>query len=378
MKYIFLSLSCLFMFFETNAQVDLGYQTPHGDILELADAERPPSLRLNTDGDQGFMLYRNSYKTIAELSETELRLAGLRINPTTNISSRQTYYYKITLFDVGSGEESAVKGLPENPKLANFRFSNDDSKLAFTHTTKKGVELWVLDMKTNAAKRIVEDRINANMGSPFAWFKDDQSILVKLLPSKRPNLIDKSKAIPNGPTVSENAGSKAQNRTYQDLLKNPNDEKNFETLAQSELWKVNLKGEKSLWKKNAMHRGISFSPDGNFILLTTIHRPFSYIVTYSRFPSQTTVFDTDGNNIKTILETPLIEELPKGFMAVRKGPRSISWRADKGAVLYWVEALDGGDPAKEVAHRDAVYQLEAPFLKGQKKLVTKTLYFVYR
>ena len=38
------------------------------------------------------LLYRNQYKSISELSETELRLAGLRINPVTNIGSRTIFH----------------------------------------------------------------------------------------------------------------------------------------------------------------------------------------------------------------------------------------------------------------------------------------------
>ena len=48
-------------------------------------------------------------------------------------------------------------------------------------------------------------------------------------------------------------------------------------------------------------------------------------------------------------------------MAVREGKRSMSWRADKPASLFFVEALDGGDPAKTVTHRDALYTWDATF-----------------
>jgi len=104
-----------------------------------------------------------------------------------------------------------------------------------------------------------------------------------------------------------------------------------------------------------------------------VHEPFSYLVPYSRFPSTTMIYDRNGNEIKTLLEVPLIEDLPQGFMAVRTGMRSVRWRADKPATLYWAEALDGGDPEKEVEYRDAVYQQAAPFT-AEKSLLLKTKY----
>ena len=37
--------------------------------------------------DHMLLSYRNTFKTLAELNQSEVRLGGLRINPVTNISS---------------------------------------------------------------------------------------------------------------------------------------------------------------------------------------------------------------------------------------------------------------------------------------------------
>ena len=87
------------------------------------------------------------------------------------------------------------------------------------------------------------------MGRPYSWFKDSQSLLVKFLPGNKQALIDKETAIPEGPTVSVNDGKKAQNRTYQDLLKDKNDEFNFEQLVRSEIYKVSISGKIEKWKR---------------------------------------------------------------------------------------------------------------------------------
>ena len=73
--------------------------------------------------------------------------------------------------------------------------------------------------------------------------------------------------------------------------------------------------------------------------------------------------------VTNVLETPLIEELPKGFMATTKGKRSFSWRSDKAATLTYAEALDGGDPANIVEYRDEVFEIEAPFSGEGKSLI---------
>ncbi|MFO7828409.1 MAG: S9 family peptidase, partial [Bacteroidales bacterium] len=362
----------VFIFLGAKAQLDIEYQTPPAEILELADVDLPPSVFMNDQGSYAVLMYRNQYKSIEELSEKELRLGGLRINPVTNISSRARYYSKIEILDVENDKTLAIDELPEKAKLTNFSWSPDQSFMAFTNTTSKGVELWIVDIKRAEAKKLTSDNLNANLGRPFEWFQDGKSLLIKTLPEDRKPLIDETEAIPTGPTVSVNDGQKAQNRTYQDLLKNNNDEFNFEQLALSTIEQVDLNGKIKPWKETAMYRGLNFSPDGKYILVTTIERPFSYIVPYYRFPSKTIIYDQSGKEIKQILDVPLIEELPKGFMAERTGMRNLSWRLDKPATLYWAEALDEGDPEVDAEYRDEIFELDAPF-NGEKRTLLKTI-----
>lgn len=365
-----LKLSLLFLLVGLSgfSQEELTYQKPSKEILELADYERAPSVTMDTKKEYMLLSYRNTYKTLDELNQEELRLGGLRINPITNISSTVTYINNIKVRKIKDKNEIQVTGLPQNPKISNIAWSPDEKKIAFSHTTATGVELWVLDIASAKATRLTDATVNANMGGPFSWYRDNQSLLVKMLPKNRPALIDSKKDLPKGPTVSTSDGSKSQNRTYQDLLKNKSDETNFETLVTSELYKVDLNGKASLFKKADLYAGEGFSPDGNYILITTIQKPFSYIVPLSRFPMKSIVYDQTGKEIKVVNEVPLSEIMPKGFMATRKGKRSMSWRSDAPATLYFVEALDGGDPANKVDFRDEVFLWEAPFTSNPTSL----------
>lgn len=351
------------------AQENVTYQKPSAEIMALADYERAPSV--NMDSKKVYMLlsYRNTYKTIDDLNQEEMRLGGLRINPVTNISSTVTYINNLKLRKVADKVEQQVTGLPENARIANVSWSPNETKIAFTHTTNSGVELWVIDVATASAKKITSDNLNANLGSPFNWVKDNETLLVKVLPKNRPALIDSKKDLPKGPTVSVSDGSKSQNRTFQDLLKNKTDEANFETLVTSELYKVTLSGSMQLYKSADIYAGESFSPDGNYLMLTTIQKPFSYIVPLSRFPQKTVVYEASGKEVKLVNEVPLTEVMPKGFSSVRKGKRSMSWRADKPASLSYVVALDEGDQAVKTDYRDEVFSWDAPFSSNPTSLI---------
>src|SRR5690554_5300250 len=120
-----------------------------------------------------------------------------------------------------------------------------------------------------------------------------------------------------------------------------------------------------------MYKSLRFSPDGDYLLVSTIKKPFSYLVPYQRFPTTEAVYTADGQEVTIVNEIPLTEVLPQGFMATRDGKRNLSWRSDKPATLYWVEALDQGDPEIDVPYRDAIYELSAPF-NGNKNLLVKT------
>lgn len=369
-KLIFCFLATSLIFTAT-AQENLTYQKPPQEILELVDVPLAPATIIDSKGEMMVFLYRDQYKSIAELSETEMRLGGLRINPVTNINSRATFYNNVQVKAVNSKEPMQVKGLPENPKLTNFSWSPDETKIAMTHTTDTGVELWVLEISTGQARKLTDGNLNANMRDVINWFKDNSAVLVKMIPESRKELINTATAIPEGPTVSVSDGSKAQNRTYQDLLQNPNDEYNFEQLAKASLIEVSMNGTKKDWKDARMYSSISFSPDGNYVLVTSIKKPFSYLVPYYRFPSESIIYDKEGKEISKVNDVPLIEDLPQGFMAEREGRRDLSWRDDAPATLVYAKVLDGGDPENEVAFRDEVFLLNAPF-KEEGKSILKT------
>jgi len=356
-----LSILLLLTFFVINAQENITYQKPSAEILALADYERAPSVSMDTKKEYMLLSYRNTYKTLDDLNQEEMRLGGLRINPITNISSTVTYINNVKIRKISDTDEKQVTGLPSNARLTNISWSPDETKIAFTNTTNTGVELWYIDVASASAKKITTDNLNANLGSPYNWMKDNQTLLVKVLPKNRQALINEKKELPKGPTVSVSDGSKSQNRTYQDLLKNKNDEANFDALVTSELYKITLSGTLELFKSAAIYAGESFSPDGNYVMLTTIQKPYSYIVPMSRFPQKSIVYDVSGKEIKVVNEVPLTEIMPKGFSSVRKGKRSMSWRADKPASLVYVEALDEGDQAKKVDYRDEIFQWNAPF-----------------
>ncbi len=368
MKCKFL-LPLLLLFTTLQAQENVTFQKPSKEILELADYSRPPSPVISADKKWVLFMYRPTYKSLVDLGQAETRLAGLRINSKTGMGSNEVYYNKLEVQSIDDGKKFEVPGMPVDPLISNVMFSPDSKKVSFTLTSETGAALYVLDIEKQTVDKLTDYNLNAVLDMPYRWNRTSDRLLIntRVIPQVNSSTMDE--ILPTGPVVSTSDGQVSQLRTYQDLLKNPEDEKIFQELATSDLYWVDLTGKQQLFKEKDMHYDASISPDGNYIMVTVIKKPFSYVVPLYNFPQETNVYDVNGKLIKKINEVPLIEVMPKGFSSVRTGKRSFSWRSDKPATLTFVEALDGGDGNKAAEWRDEVFNWEAPFNTEPKSLI---------
>ena len=102
------------------------------------------------------------------------------------------------------------------------------------------------------------------------------------------------------------------------------------------------------------------SPDGKYLLVEYLVEPWSHEVAWWRFASEIEVWSPEGKMVAKVASLPLANEVP--IHGVPLGPRSVGWRPTADHTLFWVEALDGGDPVAEVPHRDRLMRLQAPFI----------------
>lgn len=362
-----LIIALLYNISQVSGQEAVKYMLPPEAIVKIVDAPQTPAVSMSPDGSGILLIERPGMITISELSSEELRLAGLRIDPGISGPSRQTYNKGFSLMNIDGTNIRSISGLPVNPQLGFPNWSNDGKKFSFTNTREDGIELWVCDIVTLSAKKI-SDGVNMVFGGSVSWLSDNKSLLFMATDPTRGRMPVRSK-VPAGPVVQENLGKKGQAATYQDLLKDPVDEALFEYFSKSQLmvWDGNTVSKIG---KPGMMVSVNPSPDGQYLLVSSIKRPFSYIVPFSSFPSVTQVWTISGEVIKTLLEEPLIENIPRGYDVVLPGPRGYSWRADKPASLYWVEALDEGDYTNEMKYHDQVFTLSAPFTGQPVKLIS--------
>jgi dipeptidyl aminopeptidase/acylaminoacyl peptidase len=344
--------------YKTSGQEPLKYMLPPDEIVKIVDAPLTPSVSVSPDRKSIILIERSAIITMEELSAEELKLAGLRINPAISGPSRVTYNKGFRLMNIDGTNIRNISGLPENPSMGFPVWSDDGKKFLFTNVRPSTIELWCCDVATLKATKI-DLGVNLVFDNAVNWLPDNKSFLYYVTDPGRGKKPERS-LVPTGPVVQENLGKKGQVATYQDMLKDPVDEMLFEYYAKSQL--MLWDGIKSVKLGNpGMIIDYSPSPDGNYLMITLINRPFSYVVPYNSFPSSTQIWDIKGNHIKTLLTEPLIENSPRDYDAVLPGPRSYNWRSDKPSTVYWVEALDGGDYKNEMQYHDQVYMLDSPF-----------------
>lgn len=363
------------------------YQKPSKAVLDVLNAPVTPTLQLNTTHTWAIQAQAVRYPPLAELAQPMLRIAGIRINPKTNGLHNTVFDSSFVLRKIPEGGTVKVD-LPPSPRLTGARWSPDGKQFVFTNTTAAGVDLWVGDT-TGKTHKIEGVRVNAVMGGGrgggggggrgglgfgagggnVQWMPDGKSLLVYTVRADRgpaPAL----PLVPPGPHVQESLGGGAPAPTLEDMLSNPHDEDLFVYYATSQLAAVDLaSGKVTAIGKPAIIESALISPNGRDFLVTTIHKPFSYLYSYNSFPREIEVWDAAGRMVHKVASVPLANKVP--LNGVMTGPRSVQWRVSEPATLIWVEALDGGDLRNKAEYRDKIVTLKAPFT-GEPREVFKT------
>jgi dipeptidyl aminopeptidase/acylaminoacyl peptidase len=350
------------------------YKMPPKVLADIVDALPTPGAIPSPDGKWLLLYQLPPLLTIADLSQPELKLAGVRFNPETHDQTRSLYSTSLTLVPIAGGPVRVVTGIPASPRMHNLLWSPDASRIAFSLSTPAGVELWVAEAASASAHRVGALYLNQSMRRPFDWMPDSRALIAGAVPTSRPAPPSTSR-MPDGPAIQESHGRKAANRTYEDMLRDESDAALFEYHMQAVLLRVPLEGEPSQIAPSSMLLRATPSPDGRFVLVESAHRPFAYTVPVDRFPRRIEVWTTSGEVVRQIADLPLADQVPVDFDAVRTGPRDAEWRADKPATVFWAEALDGGNPKTDAPMRDRLLTLGEPFTGEAATLMSVPLRF---
>jgi len=335
------------------------YKQPPSEIIELVDAPVPPLTQIDPQGKRLMQVDIEPNPPLSLLARPFHSLAGLRVDLERRARQRTKRNLSLSFVDLESGKTARV-ALPAERDFTVPVWSPDGTRVAFGVDTPQGVELWIADARDGKAARIAGAQLNDLLGEPIQWHAGSAALLVRLIPENLGPL-PQQPPVPEAPVVVESSGKRTRMFTYQDLLENEFDADLFEHVATSQLAVVDVAtGALTRVGEPGLVLECKSSPDGKFLLVTRLRRPFSYRVPYFYFAREIQVQNLTGAVVRTLASLPVSDEVP--VQGVVKGPRDVEWQPLHPAKLLWVEALDEGDPQRKVPQRESVLTLAAPFV----------------
>ena len=341
-----------------------GWQSPSEELLQVLHAPQLPWTWIAPTGDYMLLADPMLYPPLVELAAPMHKLAGMRVNPAINGRHGRHGGISPRLVRVKDGVTTSLN-LPEGAEVDDMVWNVDGKRFALIVIHTDHIGLWVGSVE-GEVKKIENFALNPLMGTAVSWLPDQKRLLVRRIP--RRGQAPEPPAIPSGPEIVEGVGAAARS-TYEarNLLETAHDDALFEYYTTSELVIIDPTTEEvEIIGKSAPYHTAEFSPDGEYILIERLVKPWSHEVGWWRFSSEIEVWNDKGELVANIASLPLANEVP--IQGVPMGPRSVSWRSTAPHTLFWVEALDGGNPVTKVPHRDRLMRLDAPFTAEPKEV----------
>ena len=269
------------------------YRKPPQPVLDLLNAPPTPTLSISPARTYAMQGQPVRYPPIAELSQPMLRLAGQRINPKTNGLHNTTFNSSLTLRKIPEGTEIKVDASAE-PEAERRPLESRRPHFAFTNTTNSRLELWVGDTggarwrRARTESRACAEADAAELGrSGGAMDARRQGLLVNLVKPNRgpaPRGTRRSRrAARAGEPGRRGARSHARRHAAESRMtrtcSNTTPPRNWPS------W-TSPPARRRRSARPAIVDSARFSPDGKNLLVTTIHKPFSYLHQYRDFPQR--------------------------------------------------------------------------------------------
>ena len=138
-------------------------------------------------------------------------------------------------------------------------------------------------------------------------------------------------AVPQGPRVKlAEESDKNRLRTYQSLMATPHDQAMLEWHATGQVALIDIKTRavKTVGQPT-MVREIQPSPDGKYLRVTRMVKPFAYVVPVSSFGSVQEIWDTDGKVLAKLQEDPLNSASTRRVQSAALALPAVSRRASE-------------------------------------------------
>ena len=373
-----------------------GFVRPPEEIVKAVLAPRHQNVSLsNQSPNKKYFVKAQSegLPSMASFAKKFHRLGGLQVDPAANrersFTTRGNEGFDIIEWETGRSIKVQV---PQCASVGTPVWSPDGSQLAFFAHFPTATHIFVADATTGRSRQVTRTPVLATLVRSFEWTADGTGIVTVLLPLNR-GAAPVEPAVPPTPKVRLTTGEENQTRTYASLLETPHDKALVEyyTTGQLALVNVRSRAERRIGQP-AMIQSVDPSPDARYFRVTTMQKPFSYIVPVSSFGNVEEVWDETGKVMVELSKRPLREGTQPDSAeraAQESARRSVAWRPDGQGLSYLQQeprragATDDDSAATPAAapaqgqrgqaqnsrRKDRVMQWLPPFDSGSAKVI---------
>ena len=336
------------------------YRAAPAAVRAALEAPLPARNLISPDQQWLALAEPRRFTPLDELARPQLRLAGARFEAGNRSGSPGFVLQSLRirrLMDAKAPERHIE--LPAGGAWHSFTWAPDGQRFVLHRRTAQASELWWGSPQSTLLQRVEGLQLN-HVLSEFdqAWWSA-QELIVLATAGTAPA----PKAPLSGPQVQEHQGRASPERSLPDLLRSEHDEQLLAHYARSQLVRVDLRsgGWRRLGEPGLFH-SVTVAGHGQALLTERLTRPFSRALAWDDFAQIVELRSPQGKVLREVAKLPARQGV--AIDGVLPGPRVFYASPGPDAAIYWVEALDGGNPQARVAYRDRVMRLDPPY-KGE-------------
>ena len=378
------------------------YVRPPEEVAKLVTAPRQLNSTLSQqspDRTHFLVVHGEGLGNEAKFAKPHYYLGGLQVDYAANrVRSFTTRgQTSIEVVDALSGSRVMLKS-PSGATMSSPSWSPSGGQVAYFANFDNATYVYVADARSGSSRRLSERAALPVLSTSIAWAPDGSAVYVVLIPSPR-MAMPKEPSAAEGPVVRMTGGVKAKTPTYASLMQTPLEKAQLEYYATGQLARMELKGGVTSVGAPAMIDSVMVAPDGQYLRVGVMQKPFSYLVPVSAFGSHEELWSSDGRVIATLARKALREnEAAGGDDAAATGrggagsdsaKRAFAWmpggglaylaqdpapRRGRGSAAAAPDTSDAvaGDSARGPKRKDRLFAWSAPFAAGTAKPIVES------